>query len=128
MTEREGRDAFGDSMLGCAFRCAGPGDRGRLLGLVLHHRGQSGEDLSLGHTPTSTTSTGTPPAGESDTAPADEPTLPKGLDQDDVDAGLLSATVKWQASGDLKTVPGTTKAPGRGKVLKIRVQVEKGVA
>ena len=82
----------------------------------------------LATSPASTTSTSTPPAGESDTAPADEPTLPKGLDQDDVDAGLLSATVKWQASSDLKTVPGTTKAPGRGKVLKIRVQVEKGVA
>lgn len=73
------------------------------------------------------------PAGESDTAPAEAEdrapaARPKGLDQDDLEAGLLSSTVKWRASGDLRTVPGTTKAPGKGKVLKIRVQVEKGVA
>lgn len=91
--------------------------------------------------PAQTTSTATPakatsvaptatPAGESDTTPAEDP-LPKGLDQNDVDAGVLSATVKWKASGDLRTVPtsgSATKAPGKGKVLRIRVQVEKGVA
>jgi hypothetical protein len=73
----------------------------------------------------------TTPAGESDTAPAEEPAttaLPKGLNQEDIEAGLLSATVTWKASGVLKTVSGTTQAPGKGKVLRIRVQVEKGVA
>jgi hypothetical protein len=70
------------------------------------------------------------PAGESDTT-STQNFLPKGLDQDDVDAGVLSATVKWKASGDLRTVPASgsaTEAPGKGKVLRIRVQVEKGVA
>ncbi len=41
---------------------------------------------------------------------------------------MTSATVKWKASGTLSTVKGTARAPGEGKVYKVRVQVEKGVA
>lgn len=69
-------------------------------------------------------------AGESDAAAlGEEPaSLPKGLTEDDVNAGVLSAKVKWKASGKLVTVKGKSKAPGKGKVLKVRVQVEKGLA
>ncbi len=67
-------------------------------------------------------------AGESDAAPSEPATsLPKGLTQKDVNAGVLSAKVKWKASGKLQTVKGSTKAPGKGQVIKVRIQVEKGL-
>ncbi|GLY28492.1 DUF3152 domain-containing protein [Kineosporia sp. NBRC 101731] len=80
-------------------------------------------------TPATPTTTGTA-AGESDTTSTADDTadLPKGLTEADVEAGLTSAKVKWKASGTLRTVKGTAKAPGQGKVYKVRVQVEKGVA
>ncbi|GAA3591198.1 hypothetical protein GCM10022223_02180 [Kineosporia mesophila] len=75
------------------------------------------------------TSTGTA-TGESDTTSTTDDTadLPQGLTEADVEAGLTSAKVKWKATGTLTTVKGTAKAPGKGKVYKVRVQVEKGVA
>jgi hypothetical protein len=70
-----------------------------------------------------------PAAGESDATPSAEAALPKGLTEDDVVAGVLSAKVKWNGSGKLQTVKGSAKAPGKkGSVLKVRVQVEKGLS
>ncbi|MDP9825442.1 DUF3152 domain-containing protein [Kineosporia succinea] len=74
-----------------------------------------------------TTSSSTPAAGEAE-GETGTTARPEGLTQNDVDAGVTSATVKWKASGTLSTVKGTARAPGEGKVYKVRVQVEKGVA
>ncbi|WP_233549591.1 DUF3152 domain-containing protein [Cellulomonas rhizosphaerae] len=55
------------------------------------------------------------------------PTLPPGLTQADVDAGLLGADVEDSASGDLVVVPGSDPGPGDGTVHEVRVEVEDGL-
>ncbi|CAM5782197.1 hypothetical protein CPER28S_00954 [Cellulomonas persica] len=55
-------------------------------------------------------------------------TLPPGLTADDVAAGLLSDDVPQHASGQLVVVPGSQSGPGTGKVTRIRVEVEDGLA
>ncbi|GAB3245952.1 DUF3152 domain-containing protein [Kineosporia babensis] len=103
--------------------------------------GSSGEDSAATATtspesavaPEATAGATPSAAGESDSAQAageeQQPSpLPKGLTQKDVDAGVLSAKVKWKASGRLQTVKGQAKAPGKkGEVMKVRIQVEKGL-
>lgn len=54
--------------------------------------------------------------------------LPPGLAADDVAAGLLSKDVPQHASGELVVVPGAQDGPGTGKVIRIRVEVEDGLA
>lgn len=60
-------------------------------------------------------------------APTRTPTLPPGLTQADVDAGLLSADVVDPGSGDLVVVRGSDPGPGRGTVHAVRVEVEDGL-
>jgi hypothetical protein len=42
-------------------------------------------------------------------------------------AGVRSNSVRWKSGGRLRTVPGSSKAPGRGRVYQVRVQVESGL-
>lgn len=61
--------------------------------------------------------------------PTPEPTLPPGLTEADVAAGLLSADVPPVASGRLVVVPGSQAAPVTGvPVRTVRVEVEEGLA
>lgn len=55
------------------------------------------------------------------------PTVPPGLSADDVRAGLLSADVPRAATGDLVVVAGGDAGPGEGEVLRVRVEVERGL-
>ncbi len=59
------------------------------------------------------------------TTPATAP--PKGLTKADVAAGLLSASFPQRGSGRLKVVPGSSAAPGTGKVVRVRIEVEGGL-
>ncbi|MDM7831889.1 DUF3152 domain-containing protein [Cellulomonas edaphi] len=59
--------------------------------------------------------------------PTPKPTLPPGLTQADVDAGLRGETVHDSASGRLVVVPGSDPGPGVGSVRRVRVEVEKGL-
>jgi hypothetical protein len=45
----------------------------------------------------------------------------------DAAAGLLGATVRGGGSGVLAVVPGRQRAPGRGPVVRVRVEVERGL-
>lgn len=49
------------------------------------------------------------------------------LSAEDVDAGLLGTTVRNRGSGKLVVVPGRVRAPGRGTVLRVKVEVERGL-
>ncbi len=62
-------------------------------------------------------------------APASTPAAapPKGLTKADVAAGLLSASFPQRGSGRLKVVPGSAAAPGTGKVVRVRIEVEGGL-
>jgi hypothetical protein len=42
-------------------------------------------------------------------------------------AGVRSKVVPWKASGRLRTVPGHTAAPGKGRIYTVRVEVESGL-
>jgi len=42
-------------------------------------------------------------------------------------AGLRSRTVAWSGGGRLRIVPGSSAAPGAGRVYRIRVEVESGL-
>jgi hypothetical protein len=42
-------------------------------------------------------------------------------------AGLRTTKVAWRAGGKLRVVPGKSAAPGRGRVYRIRVEVEAGL-
>lgn len=81
---------------------------------------------------------GTPAAGSSSaadvpaaaiptTTPTPTPTVPPGLTQADVDAGMLGTEVVEAASGDLDVVPGVDPGPGTGTVHEVRVEVEDGL-
>lgn len=59
--------------------------------------------------------------------PTPTPAVPPGLSADDVRAGLLSADVPRAATGDLVVVPGGDAGPGEGEVLRVRVEVERGL-
>lgn len=66
----------------------------------------------------------TPAVPETPTATAP----PAGaLTAEDRAAGLLSTTVTQRGSGTFTVVPGRVPAPGPGAVLRIRVEVEKGL-
>lgn len=73
-----------------------------------------------------TTLTSTPSPTPTPTS-SPTPTLPPGLTQADVDAGLLAADVEDSASGDLVVVPGSASGPGVGTVHQVRVEVEDGL-
>ncbi|HYJ76283.1 MAG TPA: DUF3152 domain-containing protein [Kineosporiaceae bacterium] len=49
------------------------------------------------------------------------------LSAEDVDAGLLGTTVRNRGTGKLVVVPGRVRAPGRGMVLRVKVEVERGL-
>jgi hypothetical protein len=82
-----------------------------------------------------TASDAAPPAGGS-TAPARSSTGPTatkgaraaGLTAADVRAGVLSPSFPQRGTGRLAVVPGTSKAPGPGRVVTVRVEVEGGLA
>jgi hypothetical protein len=42
-------------------------------------------------------------------------------------AGIRSTAVPWSAGGVLQTVPGSSPAPGKGRIYSVRVEVEKGL-
>jgi hypothetical protein len=50
------------------------------------------------------------------------------VDGVDADAGILDTAVATRGSGTLVVVPGRTTAPRRGTVLKVRVEVERGLS
>jgi hypothetical protein len=54
-------------------------------------------------------------------------TRPAGLSSADVGAGLRSATFPQRGTGRLGVVPGSSKAPGPGRVVRVRVEVEGGL-
>jgi hypothetical protein len=55
------------------------------------------------------------------------PRLPKGLTAKDVRAGLLSASFPQRGTGRLKVVACDEKARGKGRVVRVRVEVEGGL-
>ena len=74
-------------------------------------------------TPTSASSLSQPPSTASSTRSA-----PVGLSAADLVAGLTSATVPQRGDGRLVTVSGELPAPGKGRVVKVRVEVEAGLS
>jgi len=82
--------------------------------------------------PAATTAT---PAAEGDVADAPEPTptdppptpAASSVSAADRLAGIRSRTIVDQLGGRLVTVPGDVKAPGKGRVWRVKVQVEKGL-
>ncbi|WP_444664962.1 DUF3152 domain-containing protein [Cellulomonas sp. CW35] len=77
------------------------------------------------------TSPGVPSTANTPAASPD-PTLPPGLTAEDVAAGLLAADVPEHASGELVVVPAAQRARadaagGTDRVLRVRVEVEKGL-
>ncbi len=72
-----------------------------------------------------------PREGSASGAPSASPTRPGPRAQDlpaqDVAAGLRSRTVPRTGTGRLAVVRGDEKAPGRGRVLRVRVEVEQGL-
>jgi hypothetical protein len=67
--------------------------------------------------------------GQPTAGPTPTPSAPRAIPVRDRRAGLVttSSRVAWSAGGKLKTVPGRQKAPGRGRVDTIRVEVESGL-
>jgi hypothetical protein len=83
-------------------------------------------------TPIGTPTTG--PDGESDaastptsSAPARSETLTAGLSAADRLAGLETRTFGWSAGGTVRAVPGSSTAPGEGRIYRVRVEVESGI-
>jgi hypothetical protein len=69
---------------------------------------------------------GTPTVTVTPSAPASS-SAAGGLTAADRLAGLTSLKITDRGSGRLRTVPGTQKAPGKGRVYEVRVQVEAGL-
>jgi uncharacterized protein DUF3152 len=42
-------------------------------------------------------------------------------------AGVRSSTLAWNGTGKLRVVPGQSPAPGKGRVYRIRIEVESGL-
>jgi hypothetical protein len=102
-----------------------------------------------GADPTSAVPVGPPPAtsaartpaqagGSTDAAGTPAPSTPAAasssatrsgsrLKAADRRAGLRSDQVAWSGSGRLRVVPGDAAAPGKGRVYRIRVEVESGL-
>jgi len=102
--------------------CSGSGGSAVAQTVTSSVAAEDGATAGSAAPPSATTSPSTTAAVTASTT-----SLPKGLTEQDLAAGVLSATVRWKGSGTLRTVKGSTRAPGRGKVLKIRIQVEKGL-
>ncbi|MDQ2624276.1 MAG: DUF3152 domain-containing protein [Actinomycetota bacterium] len=66
--------------------------------------------------------------GETDEKPVDpEERDETGLSLSDRDAGILEAGTPRSAGGELLRVPGESKAPGSGELVRVRVEVEEGL-
>lgn len=85
-------------------------------------------------TPAGPTGTSTPDAGSaaspSPSASASSASSGSGaaaLDADDRIAGLVNRKVPWSAGGTITVVKGSSRAPGSGKVYRVRVEVESGL-
>jgi hypothetical protein len=50
-----------------------------------------------------------------------------GVGRDDLLAGVATTQVVQSGTGRLVAVPGTVAAPGRGRLLRVRVEVEEGI-
>ncbi|MBI4944247.1 MAG: DUF3152 domain-containing protein [Actinobacteria bacterium] len=87
--------------------------------------------MSASDAPTATPSAPSAPSsapGATPSAPATTAAAPpKGLTKADVAAGLLSASFPQRGTGRLKVVPGSAAAPGTGKVVRVRIEVEGGL-
>jgi hypothetical protein len=55
------------------------------------------------------------------------PSAALAVDPENAAAGILSTTVATRGSGKLVVVPGRERARGRGTVVKVRVEVERGL-
>ncbi len=55
------------------------------------------------------------------------PSAAPAIDPEDATAGLLGTTVAARGSGKLVVVPGRERAPGRGPVVRVRVEIERGL-
>jgi len=74
------------------------------------------------------TGVSTPTATRAPTAPSTPATAPgSGLPALDRLAGLRTTTVAWKGGGKLRIVPGKSAAPGKGRVYRVRVEIETGL-
>jgi hypothetical protein len=66
------------------------------------------------------------PSASASTAPAKNPAK-NAVPALDRLAGLRSEKVAWSGSGKLRIVPGNQAAPGKGRIYRVRIEVEVGL-